>query len=664
MSGAKDPKVREAACMVRALKACCQVPGQLPSQAVLRVAAWQLCLDLPDVLRRRDRKHLAAATGLKPEYIAALLRSFPDSMAVHRLKCGVGLMLDGLAPRLVPAALERWNTEAPDRLARDPYSAVHEIKGTVEEADAFAKPAFADRVVGHARWALLSAKKEGHTMLPTRQVVKKLAWSQGPGVDVDAIRQALADGVSAGGKLAVVGPPDDEEGIADPDVFRDEAMVATEVKKRLAPGHVMQLDMSDHAFLTESQIEAVKVVCAAGISVLTGGPGTGKSTVVRALVQAVGEDTCLLTAPTGRAARNVGGNTVHSASGGRLLKRRPLQEIDRTDVPTDLRLLVVDEASMLTTELMLGVLNLAPPGCHVVLVGDADQLPPVGTGNVFVDLLASGVVPVSRLTHNHRSQGHVQRLAAAVLAGDVSTFDFGDVLVDVQTTRDAVRAAVQEVVRCGAQVLTPINAARAVLNRAVQSAMRDVPFVTRVEVAGVPAGCQGTFKTSEGVTTLTFQGSRPQLQLPVDSALSVTRTPTGTELLLPGDLVMALKNQNKRTKPGEISACNGDIGSLLRRTAAGKPVVQFADGVSEFASDDWLTLAYVATVHKFQGSECDVVVIPLAQSAALWDRQLLYTAITRARERVVLLGTRQDVQTAASRCRPARHSALRRLLLS
>lgn len=671
--------------MVRAMVACCAAPRGLPAAAVLRLAAWELRLDLPDVLRDRDAKRLAAA-GLTREYVKALLNSFPDSRSTARLACAAQLMLDGLAPRLVPAAMDLWDTDAPQRLQRDPYAAVHELKGTLDEADKVAAASaggkFEARVAGHARWALLAAKRDGHTMLPTTELLGRLRALGG----VDDVRQALADSVGAG-RLALVGPPDADEGITEPETLRAEAALARDVKKRAAGSYLPPVDLSGSG-LTEAQVAAARVAGSAALSVLTGGPGTGKSTVVRALVQALGEERCMLTAPTGRAARNVGGNTVHSASGGRLLRRRPLQETTRADVPDNLLLMVVDEASMLSTELMVGVLSLAPPRCHVVLVGDADQLPPVGTGNVLRDLLDSGAVPAARLTHNHRCGGGIQRLAAEVLAGSVSEacFESDEVaLVECKTAGEAMRAAVGEVVGRRAQVLTPQNASRAVLNRALQSAVRDeaVDIVTAAAVFGLPAQARGTMRTDScGETTLTFAGAalggQPrQLSMPVDQALTMTRPPRGGggsggggggEALLPGDLVMALKNQNKKKRGenggGVVSACNGDVGVLLSIDPwSGRARVRFDCGESEFPrAEGWLTLAYAATVHKFQGSECDCVALPLAQCAATWDRGLLYTAVTRARSRVALLGTLAEVNAVASRARPARHSVLRRML--
>ena len=184
----KDPKVRQAACMVRALKACCPVPRALPGLPVLRLAALELGLDLPKVLRSRDARRLAAA-GLTREYTAALLRAFPDTQAADALAAGAEALMAGLAPGLVGDAVRSWGTAAPERLARDPYGAVHELKGTLEQADEVAGAAFRPRVAGHVRWHLLSARRDGHTMLPTTALLAKLRSRFAE--DVDELRQAL-----------------------------------------------------------------------------------------------------------------------------------------------------------------------------------------------------------------------------------------------------------------------------------------------------------------------------------------------------------------------------------------------------------------------------------------------------------------------------------------
>jgi len=669
--------VREAACVLRGIHAACAVPDALPAAPVLRLAALRLRLGLPDALRTRDVARMADA-GVNAAYAAKLFRCFPGGRDADRLGVAIKLLLARVHPRHCRAALDVWDLDAYDRVARDPYSALFELKGTLDDAEVVAAAAGLDdfdaRVREHAKWLLRVARRDGHTMLPTTQVVHRVwvrARVRDPALTVDAVRMALVRAREAGA-LDVVGQPfDDDEGLADPEACVAERRIHAEIVRRLDQGSTLGEAPAELAggvvCLTAEQRAAVATVFGSSLSIVTGGPGTGKSTLIRALVAHLGEGRCLITAPTGRAARRVGGSTVHSASGGRLLARRPLQETSKADVPADLALMVVDEGSMLTTELMLGVFNLAPAACHVVLVGDADQLPPVGAGNAFIDLLESGAVPAARLDHNHRCATDVQRAAAAVLRGevpDLATDAGGAVeLVEARSPGAGMRAVVVAVGGAAPgqrQVLTPHNADRAMLNRALQSAVRGVPVTVS---DGRPWGLRSdgsplVLRTDDkGISTLRDARGDVVLTMPVDQALAVTRP---RQPLLPDDLVMALKNQNKkRLGTGELSACNGDVGVLVR--ADPKPLVRFEDGVSEFPkADDWLTLAYAATVHKFQGSECDQVVLPV-YNPVMWDRQLLYTAMTRAKSRVVLVGTSADLKQIVGRTRPKRHSVLAKL---
>lgn len=649
--------IKEGAAVLRALHATCPTPGRLPPESVLRHVALHLRLDLPTVLASRDARRIEA-TGLKRDYAAALFRAFQDDAgAADRLRAGAAALLLGLPPRHLRGALGLWDTEAAERLRRDPFGALFDLKGTLEEAQACA-PAdmpLSDRMVHHARWLLRGAARDGHTLMSRITVASKLMVKHAlPASDVLEVLRAAVEA----GQLAAVGT----DGLADPQQCSAELAIARDVVRRAREPPIVDyetLALGAEQALTDEQRQALRTVLSARIAVLTGGPGTGKSHVVKALVEVVGEDACLLTAPTGRAARHVGGSTVHSASGGRLL-RRPLQETKPEDLQPGLRVTVVDEASMLSTELMTGVLNLVPRDCLVLLVGDADQLPPVGAGNVLRDLLDSGTVPVGRLTYNHRSVTEVQRIARAVLEGRVpeEPLDWQLATSVAQGMAGVVRAAGADP-ECG--VLTPHNAGRHLLNRALQSCVRDVPVQVRDTASTMrPRGLLRTDPATGRSIVRLPDGTLPsdRMDVGVDTALALTAS---MQPLQPGDAVMVLKNQNKkRRRPGEVSACNGDVGELVRLSP--KPIVRFSDGISEFpAADPWLTLAYAATVHKFQGSECDRVVLPI-YSAIMWDRQLLYTAITRARHKVTFVGCRADLAAIVARTRPSRRSALAALL--
>lgn len=296
---ADKQSIRDAANVMRALLATCPDPRRLPDTRVLRYAAMHLRLELPDVLESGDYRRIEAI-GLKREYARALLVSYdrqPD--AVARMRAAVDLLSLGLPQRHLRGALDAWGAEAAGRVQRDPYGAVFDLKGTLEDADACATQLpTAARMVQHARWLLKAGQRDGHSLVPYRDVASKLAsrWSAQPA----AVSAALATGVRDN-VLARVG-----DGLADPELCAAELAIATEVGRR---ARERCLCFEDYEFdgLTTEQIEGVRVVFGAAVAVLTGGAGTGKSHVIRAIVNAVGPDDCLLTAPTGRAARHVGG---------------------------------------------------------------------------------------------------------------------------------------------------------------------------------------------------------------------------------------------------------------------------------------------------------------------------------------------------------------------
>lgn len=610
--------VREAAAVLRGLHATCAHPERLPSTNVLRHAALHVRSELPDLLATRDVGRLKSF-GLVDAHISALLKAFPSKDDIARLDAGIRLLRHGVASRLVMPAWTAWGPAAPDKVREDPYGACWDLKAELTDAEAIADRLGLSkerRVVGHVTWEIRRRKRDGHTAHPIRE-------------PVHAPSLRIVDGF--------VGLVEDVDA---------EAWLAERVRERVRERF---LDLPEaNESLSPDQNEAIKTLVSAAISVVTGGPGTGKSTLVRALSA---QFKCLLTAPTGRAARNMGGSTVHSASGGRLL-RRPIQETSVEDVPEDTELVMVDEASMLTVELMIGVMNLCPPKAHVVLVGDADQLPPVGTGNVFKDLL--GKVPTATLTHNFRSCTDVQRFAAGLLRGEVVEVP-AVTLVRASTESERMVGTLRLACDNDVEVLVPWNSTRHLLNRALQSTKREVPVTIRDHRDwGFPTATGSMTTDAQGMTTVTARGK--SVRFAVNDALTVTRP---LQNMMEGDAVMCLKNQNKkRVQPGHVSACNGDVGVLVR--AGPKMIVRFEDGISEFPSEEWLTLAYAGTVHKHQGSECDAVVLPVARDG--WDRHMLYTAVTRARSRVWIVGTREDLHAAVARVRSDRCSFLGKFL--
>jgi exodeoxyribonuclease V alpha subunit len=392
---------------------------------------------------------------------------------------------------------------------------------------------------------------------------------------------------------------------------------------------------SGRTALTDDQRSAVRAVSGAGVSVLTGGPGTGKSTTVRELVARArrGGANVALAAPTGRAAKRLEELTDHPATTiHRLLEARPDEDggfrfrFGATEqLPHDL--IVVDETSMCDTWLAARLVEAVPDGSHLVLVGDADQLPSVGAGDVLRDLVRSGAVPSVHLEEIHRQAAgsRIVALARGILAGDPGELRAvdGDVFVAEEPDRTAIVARV----------------VRTVAERAPEH------FGVGVDDVQVLAPI---YRGPNGVDAL-------------NAALKEALNPPGGRLsvagLHVGDRVMQTRNDP------ELDVANGDVGTVVDLSRAeGSVRVAYPRGEVVHPRDRVrdLVLAWAVTVHKAQGAEWPVVVLVLdpAHRTMLW-RNLVYTAVTRAAQALILVGRAEALRSAAAQDHPSRrHTGL------
>jgi exodeoxyribonuclease V alpha subunit len=392
--------------------------------------------------------------------------------------------------------------------------------------------------------------------------------------------------------------------------------------------------------LASEQAAAVRMALTAKVAVLTGGPGCGKSFTVRSIVALARAKRAkvLLTAPTGRAAKRLEelagmeATTVH-----RLLELRPGGEAayDR-DRPVDADLVVVDEASMLDVLLANTLLKAIAPGAHLLLVGDVDQLPSVGAGEVLLDLLSSGAIPSVRLTRIFRQAQHsgVVTNAHHINAGRLpNTKGFGDFFLFAEEEAERVAELTVDIVanrlpqrfgldpRRDVQVLCPMHrgvAGAGMLNERLQEALTPAQ-------PGVPERRYGgrVFRVGDKVTQLRNNYDKPVFNGSVG-------TVTG----------LSLEAQELR-----VQMDDSDAGAALRY------------GFDEL---DELAHAYAISIHRSQGSEYPCVVIPLVTTAwMMLQRNLLYTAVTRAKRIAVLVGSRRALWKAVTTVRAGqRHTAL------
>ncbi len=392
--------------------------------------------------------------------------------------------------------------------------------------------------------------------------------------------------------------------------------------------------------LAEGQRAALRLALVSKLLIITGGPGTGKTTLVEAILAGLGTNVEIaLAAPTGRAARRLGESTGREAKTlHRLLEAEPGRGFRRdAERPLSCDLLVVDEMSMVDVPLMQAMLAALPEQAGLLLVGDADQLPSVGPGQVLADLIASERLAVIRLEQVFRqaAQSQIVRNAHLINHGTMPELarDEGQ-LSDFY----AIKARGPEE---GARLVLELVSGR-------------IPARFGVDPADIQVLCP----TNRGELGARHLNQALQAKLNPDAADRVERY--GVTFVL-GDKVMQLENDYER------EVYNGDLGRIVAIDHAQSQVQVEIDArplTYGFNELDRLVPAYAITVHKAQGSEYPVVVLPLArQHGRMLRRNLVYTAVTRARRLVILVVEGDALELAiAGRPEPRRWSRLRALL--
>jgi exodeoxyribonuclease V alpha subunit len=394
-----------------------------------------------------------------------------------------------------------------------------------------------------------------------------------------------------------------------------EAAVAEGLARLIATAEpIGESDALGQAGLDATQQQAVVAALVNGVSLLTGGPGTGKSRTVSAIAElATARGAKIsLAAPTGRAAKRLEELTGQPASTvHRLLGAQPVREGGPTSGPVftrdegwplDADLVVVDEASMLDAELAAGVVDACRDGTHLLLVGDPAQLPSIGAGRVLGDLVDGGDVPVTELTTLYRQAegGTIARLATAVRSGELPALDDPEREVVVVPSRDSADAARRVV-----QLVTDS------IPRALGIASSDVQVVTPVH-----RGPAGTEALNEALKEV----------LNPSAAANAPARGGATRRFDVGDRIVSIANHL------DEGFANGEVGTVTARTSEGL-VISFSGAPVTVPVTSWSDLrhGWAITVHRAQGSEWPAVVVALpAESGGLLTRPLVYTALTRA----------------------------------
>jgi exodeoxyribonuclease V alpha subunit len=571
--------------------------------------------------------------GVSPAQAAAAAESWHASRAIRDLH--VQLAPHGLAHLAAPIH-RRFAERSMTVLHEDPYR-LTEVEGVgFVRADRIAlagdvPPESSRRAQAAAVFAIAEAEQEGHSFLPVDELTRRTAKLIGLRPDPDVL-------VGAPGLLL-------DEGRAYREyTHASELAVAATLAARAAapphldhdPGESPPEDDGDAHGLTEEQWAAVRGAFASRISVLTGGPGVGKTVCTRAIVAEAdaAQARIALCAPTGRAARRLEEATGHEAQTiHRLLEWMPGREPTfRPGHPLPADLVIVDESSMLNLRTMQILLGGLAETTHVVFVGDADQLPPIGAGRPFDDLIEAGVAPVVRLSLIFRQAA---RSMITTAAHEVNSGRSPHLEPEPDQERDFFFVD-RPVPERALETVVEIVGERAPTSFGVDP-IRDVQVLAPM------------YRGAVGIDAL---NERLRAQLNPDGK------PALNDRFRIGDRLIQTRNSH------ELGLMNGSIVFLRSDDPEEEAIVVDTDDGGRltipYEETATLRLAYAISVHKAQGCEVPVVVAVCHRShARMLTRPLLYTAITRARSNCVLIGDRGALAMAVQRDDAgARHSGL------